>query len=76
MARAGGIVAKNPEGDWSLAQHLVKGSSRTSWANDPWISTTWDKSVAQGFNGSGSKLGVVAINLDQVSSVTAEGWRI
>src|SRR5713226_6413612 len=76
MARGEGIVAKNPEGEWSLAQHIVKGSSRTSWANDPWISTTWDQGVAEGFNESGSKLGVVAINLDRVSSVTAEGWRI
>jgi len=71
MARDEGIVAKNSEGEWSLAQHLVKGLSRTSRANDPWISTTWDESVAQGLNESGSKLGVVAINLDRVSSATA-----
>ena len=32
--------------------------------------------MAQGFNESGSKLGVVAINLDRVSSAAAEGWRI
>ena len=75
-ARGEGIMAKNPQGAWSLARHLVKGSSPTSWANDPWISTTWDQSVARGFNEAGSKLGVVAINLDRVSSVTAEGWRI
>lgn len=76
VARGEGIVAKNPEGEWSLAEHIVRGSSRMSWANDPWISTTWDRSVAEGFNESGSKLGVVAINLDRVPSVTAEGWRI
>ena len=69
-------MAKNPDGAWSLAQHLVKGSSSTSWANDPWISTTWDQSVAQGFNDAGSKLGVVAIDLNRVPSATAEGWRI
>jgi RHS repeat-associated protein len=76
VARGEGIVAKNPEGEWSLAEHLVKGSSRASWANDPWISTTTDQSVAEGFNESGSKLGVVAINLDQVPSAAAEGWKI
>jgi len=76
MARGEGIVAKNPDGEWSLAEHIVRGSSRTSWDNDPWISTSWDRSVAEGFNESGNKLGVVAINLDLVPSVTAEGWKI
>jgi RHS repeat-associated protein len=76
MARGEGIVAKSPEGEWSLAEHIVRGSSSTSWANDPWISTSWERSVAEGFNESGSKLGVVTIDLDQVSSATAEGWRI
>jgi len=32
--------------------------------------------VAEGFNQAGSKLGVVAIDLDQVLSATAEGWQI
>lgn len=34
------------------------------------------RSVAEGINESGSKLDVVAINLDRISSATAEGWRI
>jgi hypothetical protein len=76
VARGDGITAKNPEGEWSLAEHLVRRSSRTSWANDSWISTTTDQSVAEGFNQAGSKLGVVAIDLDQVPSETAEGWQI
>jgi RHS repeat-associated protein len=76
MGRGEGISAKNPDGDWSLAEHLVRGSSRASWANDPWISTTTDQSVAEGFNEAGNKLGVVAIDLDRVPSVVAEGWRI
>ena len=76
VARGEGIAAKNPEGEWSLEQHLVRGSSPTSWANDPWIATTRDQSVAEGFDQAGDKRGVVAIDLDQVPSAAAEGGQI
>jgi hypothetical protein len=32
-----GIFPKNPNGTWTLEQHLVRGSSPASWLNDPWI---------------------------------------
>ncbi len=68
-----GISAKNPEGTWSLGEHIVGGSSRASWANDPWIATSRDPAVAAAFD---SGNGVVRINLDMVNSSTAEAWRI
>ena len=37
-----GLEAKNPNGNWTLEEHLVNGSSKTSWSNDPFISTTSD----------------------------------
>lgn len=75
ISRGEWIVAKNPEGEWSLEEHIMGGSSKESLANDPWIATTLDRSVAEGFNEAGSKLGVGAINLDRVSSVAVEGSR-
>ena len=42
-------------------EHLVDGSSRSSWANDPFISTISDIDVARGFNQSGSNLRIIEI---------------
>lgn len=71
-----GLEAKNPDGAWSLKEHLVSGSSKKSWESDPFISTTYDLDVARGFNESGSKLGIVAIDLDKVTSNTYKGFEM
>jgi len=67
-----GIVAKNPEGTWSLGDHVARGSSPASWSQDPWIATSRDPGVAAAFD---SGNGVVRINLDLVNSPTAEAWK-
>ncbi len=71
-----GLEAKNPNGNWSLKELLVNGSSKKSWENDPFISTTLDLEVAKGFNESGSRLGIVAIDLDKVTTKTYKGYEI
>ena len=71
-----GLEAKNPNGSWSLKEHLVNGSGKTSWANDPYISTTSDLSVAEGFNQSGSGYGIVKIDMNKVTSASYKGYEI
>ena len=71
-----GLEAKNTNGSWSLKEHLVNGSGKQSWANDPFLSTTTDLNVAKGFNKAGSNLGVVAIDLDKLTSKTYKGYEI
>lgn len=55
---------------------MVKGSSSKSYLNDPYISTTKDISVAQGFNKAGSNLGIVEIDLNKVPSPKLKGYEI
>ncbi|MBQ2802104.1 MAG: hypothetical protein IJF03_12060 [Lachnospiraceae bacterium] len=71
-----GLEAKNPNGAWSLKEHLISGSSKKSWENDPFISTTTDLNVARGFNESGSGLGIVAIDLNKITTNTYKGYEI
>jgi len=70
------LEAKNPEGAWKLDEHLIGGSGKASWANDPFISTTTDIDVARGFNQSGSNLGIVKIDLNKVSSQALKGYEV
>jgi RHS repeat-associated protein len=69
MASGNGIVAKNPNGTWTPMQHILNGSQRSALTNDPWISTTPDLSVAQGYAASSGGLGIVAIDLNKVPSL-------
>lgn len=55
---------------------MVNGSGRTSRVNDPYISTTSDLNVANGFNQSGSGYGVVKIDMNKVTSASYEGYDI
>lgn len=71
-----GLEAKNPAGTWKLDEHLIGGSGKASWANDPFISTTTDIDVARGFNQSGSNLGIVKIDLNKVPSQALKGYEI
>ncbi|RXE57535.1 DUF7587 domain-containing protein, partial [Acetivibrio mesophilus] len=71
-----GLEAKNPTGNWKLDEHLVSGSSKKSWSNDPWISTTTDLEVAKGFNEAGNNLGVIAIDMNKVNSKALKGFEI
>jgi hypothetical protein len=68
-----GLQAKNPAGSWGLREHVQDGSGRGSWGNDPWIATSRDLKVAREFDGGN---GIVAIDLDKVSSDYAEAWMI
>ncbi|GAA0127555.1 hypothetical protein UT300019_34620 [Clostridium sp. CTA-19] len=71
-----GLEAKNSAGTWKLDEHLIGGSGKASWANDPFISTTTDIDVARGFNQSGSSLGIVKIDLNKVPSQALKGYKI
>lgn len=55
---------------------MIKGSSNSSFANDPFISTTSDINVARGFNQAGSNLGIVEIDMSKVSSASYKGFEI
>ncbi|MBQ7888384.1 MAG: RHS repeat-associated core domain-containing protein [Erysipelotrichaceae bacterium] len=71
-----GLEAKNPNGTWSLENHLVNGSSKSSWKNDPYISTTSDLSVAKSFNEFGDGYGIIKIDMNKVSSISYKGYEI
>ena len=71
-----GLEAKNPNGTWKLDDHLIRGSGKASWVNDPYISTTTDIDIARGFNKSGSNLGIIEIDLDKVPNKTLKGYEI
>lgn len=71
-----GLEAKNPNGSWDLKEHLVNGSGKLSWSNDPYISTTTDLDVANGFNRAGSGYGVVKIDMNKVPSSSYKGYEI
>jgi RHS repeat-associated protein len=68
-----GLEAKNPSGSWNLGEHITFGSSKSSWANDPWIATTRELEVAKSFD---SGKGLVAIDLNKVSSTQLKAWEI
>jgi hypothetical protein len=65
------LTAKNPAGTWTASEHVQLGSSRASFANDPWIASTRDLNVARAFD-SGS--GIVMIDLTKVASPWNEVW--
>lgn len=62
-----GLLAKNPQGTWTLEEHVRFGSNKISLDNDPYISTTTDINVAKGFD---SGYGIIRINLNKVQSNT------
>ena len=76
MTQGLGLEAKNPNGTWSLKDHLISGSNKKSWNNDPFISTTSDLNVAKGFNESGSGLGIIAIDLNKIATNKYKGYEI
>ncbi|QQZ60790.1 hypothetical protein JI735_30785 [Paenibacillus sonchi] len=66
LAARQGIIAKDPLGTWSAAEHIKWGSDVDAWTNDPWISTTIDPMVAfEKFDG--NRNGVVIIDLSKIS---------
>ncbi|KWX75165.1 hypothetical protein AMQ83_36260, partial [Paenibacillus riograndensis] len=66
LAAGQGIIAKDPLGTWSAAEHIKWGSDVDAWTNDPWISTTIDPMVAfEKFDG--NRNGVVIIDLSKIS---------
>jgi hypothetical protein len=71
-SRGEGIQAKNPNGPWSLEDHVATGPRAQSLTNDPWIATSREQAVAEGFN---SGNGVVKIDLSRVSSPRLDAWK-
>jgi len=71
--RAGkGLLAKAPNGIWSLEQHLIRGSSPKAWFNNPWIATSTDINIARSFS---SGNGLVRINLSKLPTQSIQrGW--
>ncbi len=67
-----GIFAKAPDGSWTLEQHLIHGSGKTSGFNDPWIATSRDINIAKSFS---SGNGLIRIDLSKVpTGITKRGW--
>lgn len=75
LSKGLGLEARNPDGTWTLKQHIVNGSGKNpkAWENDPYISTTLDYSVAEGFN---SGYGIVKIDLSKVPNECLKGFEI
>lgn len=72
VSQGKGLRAKNPDGTWTLEEHLKYGSRKESFANDPWISTTRDYDVATGF---GPHKSIIRIALNDVYSPWRAGWK-
>ncbi|NBI30567.1 RHS repeat-associated core domain-containing protein [Chengkuizengella marina] len=66
------IQAKNPNGKWSLTDHVAYGSNKLfkPWKNDPWISTTKSLERAIWYNTqeTSENKGIIVINLNKVDS--------
>ncbi len=74
LAKGEGLTAKNPRGNWSHEEHVLRGNNRAaSLKNDPWISTTPDLDVARQFENAN---GMVRIDLDAVPSTYREFWQM
>jgi len=72
LAAGQGILAKAPNGSWTLEQHLIQGSSPKSFLNNPWIATSTDINIAKAFN---SGNGIIRIDLSQMPASSMErGW--
>lgn len=71
----GGYSKRPYAGAWTLEEHLIRGSGPASYANDPWISTTPNLLVTQGFD---RGFGVIRINLNKLPANTTvkQGWMI
>lgn len=62
-----GLLAKVPNGPWTLEQHIIHGSSPNSWSYDKYISTSLDLEISKVFN-EANKLGIIKIDLNKVPS--------
>lgn len=73
-----GLTAKNPNGVWTVEDHVRNGNTKTrggALRNDPWIGTTRDYEVVIGPQGYNSGNGIVAINLNKVPNAKVELWQ-
>lgn len=76
VASGKSIQGKAINGTGTAAEHVANASINKSLQggalkNSPWISTTKLKSVAEGYEG---EHGIVAIDLDKVSSFKVQVW--
>jgi RHS repeat-associated protein len=71
VANGEGITAKNPDGSWTVEEHLQFGSSKAAKLNDPWISTSSKLELAKAFD---SANGMVRIDLKNVNSSYTSFW--
>jgi hypothetical protein len=74
VAAGQGLTAKAPNGTWTAAEHVANSGPGVggAGANSPWRSTTSRLEVAQAYN---SGNGVVAIDLNRVTSLQTQVWR-
>jgi hypothetical protein len=74
LSQGRGLTAKAPNGTWTAAEHVSNAGPGAGGAakNSPWISTSRNIEVAKAYD-SGS--GVIAIDLNKVSSLQVEVWR-
>ncbi|MBP6664314.1 MAG: hypothetical protein KA168_03390 [Chitinophagales bacterium] len=69
-----GIFPKAPNGAWTLEEHLIHGSSKKSYAHDPWIATSTEIDIAKSFSGGN---GLVRIDLSKIPPNSIQiGWEI
>jgi hypothetical protein len=55
-----------------MEDHLIKGSRAESFANDPWIATSLDMKIAEGFS---SGNGIICVDLSKLPSNSfSTGW--
>lgn len=74
LSLGGGLKAKNPSGRWTVYEHILYGSSNSSWEMDPWISTTRSPLVAATFEAE-RKSGIVVVDLDKLKNTgVREVW--
>lgn len=70
-----GLQAKAPDGKWTAAEHVANygdGTIGGAAENSPWISASRSPSVAHAYD---SGYGVIAIDLDKVTSPQVEVWK-
>ncbi|GJM24870.1 MAG: hypothetical protein DHS20C16_12850 [Phycisphaerae bacterium] len=78
LASGRGLTAKAPNGDWTALEHVLNAAEESRSAlggaarNSPWISTSRRLDIARRFEGGN---GVVAIDLNKVTSLQVEVWR-
>ncbi|WP_166437076.1 LamG-like jellyroll fold domain-containing protein [Niastella caeni] len=69
-----GVFGKNPNGTWSLEQHLILGSGKNAYLHDHWVSTSLTYDIAKSFS---TGNGIIRIDLSKIpASSIQRGWMV